>query len=87
MPFGKFNPAYLQFFVGAVLTCLVGLGAFILTDVQVDLILSAVGAGLVLFGVTSVSTAGAVAKTVNTAFVEGLNTPTPNTTSTVDQSY
>ena len=81
MPNGKFNPAYLQFFIGTVLSLVVGLGVYALTDIQVDLILKAVAAALLLFGVTSVSTAGTVAKTVDDAYVEGLNTPTPNTTS------
>lgn len=74
---GKINPAYIQFVVASGIAVVVGLGLVALTDIQVDLILKFVGAVLLLFGVTTIPTAGAVQSNVDEAYNKGLATEVP----------
>lgn len=78
---GKINPAYIQLAIGSGVTLLVGLGLLTLTDIQQDMILKFVGFVLLLLGITTVPTAGAVQTNVDDAYEKGLYTTPP------DQSY
>lgn len=75
--FDRFNPAAIGFAVGAVLTAIAGLGVVVLTDVQIDLVVTAVAAVLAILGVAAVPTAQAASRNEEEAYVDGLYTKTP----------